>query len=468
MLKFYKGPWPKKPKMMEESLVNVDQDLGYKKSKEKNNDIEVVVAKNLNEEQIIISKKKDDDDIKSKNVIQEDMFIDEIVIDPLNQITETRSHPNEEIDQDQNVEKITTFDNSISSETKNLDAETKSGSKENFEQNPVIVEKEATSTVGIIIPSTIDNNQISENFAYFKEELMKVNEIQSEKKTTKVENSNVELMKIPENALISYSEQALTIFQASLPPKIKNPKVENLIKPQNIQCEFCDLNFPSIKSLKIHLEEIHKKNQDEIHEISQNSEITASSRPLVPKIEKPKAGAAEKVKPTIQKYIFKAKKIHCEFCNMNLMEMKSFTDHLYKIHKKATEEIIEITKKYEISVEETEIIHKTNPEKLNDVQEDQDPPQKNEISKIKKNYPCEFCTTISFSYKKSFLKHLEEFHQKTIAEIKEIIKKYEMAEEKEIGNNTNSNTELTKYYSCDFCTMSFSYLKSFFETFRNS
>merc|ERR1711974_454239 len=57
------------------------------------------------------------------------MFIDEIVIDPINQITtKSRYDPNE-----QNQEKVTSFDNSISSETKILDGETKSELEENPE-----------------------------------------------------------------------------------------------------------------------------------------------------------------------------------------------------------------------------------------------------------------------------------------------------------------------------------------------
>ena len=54
MLKFYKGPWPKRTKM-DPLDANVDQDLGYKTSKEKNNDVEVVVTENLNEEPLVIS-----------------------------------------------------------------------------------------------------------------------------------------------------------------------------------------------------------------------------------------------------------------------------------------------------------------------------------------------------------------------------------------------------------------------------
>ena len=500
MLKFYKGPWPKRSKM--ESLVNVDQDLGYKKTNEENQEnIEIVVTENLKEEQIIISKKKDD--VKSKKLIQEDMFIDEIVIDPINPITtKTRYDPNEqnqEMENDITNKKVTSFDNSISSETKVLDGETKSESEEKFGHNSIVETLYRTP----------------ENFANLKENY-----------TAKVKNSNITCMKIHGYDLKYFSEQALMIFQASLPTsKVKKPKVENLIKSQNIQCECCDLNFPSIKSLKIHLEEIHEKNADEIHEISQNCLITSVSasqvkKPKVenliksqniqceccdlnfpsikslkihlkdiheknpdeiheisqnclitsvsasllssPKIGKLKASAAEKVKqPTNPKYIFRAKKIHCEFCNMNLMEMESFTDHLRKIHKKTTEEIIEIRKNYEMVVveEETEILKKTNSEKLNNVQ-DEASNNSNVISKLKKKYPCEFCT-MSFKYKKSFLKHLEECHVKTTAEIKEIMIKYELDEcikKKETGN---TSSEQTKLYSCEFCTMSFKYQKSF-------
>ena len=67
MLKFYKGPWQKRSKM--ESFVNVDQDLGYKKNNEENQEnIEIVVTENLKEEQIISSTKKDD--IKSKKFLR--------------------------------------------------------------------------------------------------------------------------------------------------------------------------------------------------------------------------------------------------------------------------------------------------------------------------------------------------------------------------------------------------------------
>ena len=443
MLKFYKGPWQKRSKM--ESFVNVDQDLGYKKNNEENQEnIEIVVTENLKEEQIISSTKKDD--IKSKKLIQEDMFIDEIVIDPINPITtKTRYDPNEqnqEMENDITNKKVTSFDNSISSETKILDGETKSELEEKFEPNNSIVE-------------TL--YRTPENFANFKENY-----------TAKVKNSNIACMKIHEYDLKYFSEQALMIVQASLPTsKVKKPKVENLIKSQNVQCECCDLNFPSIKSLKIHLKDIHEKNPDEIHKISQNCLITSVSASLLSsqKIEKPKASAAEKVKqptnPKIQKYIFKAKKIHCEFCNMNLMEMESFTDHLQKIHKKTTEEIIEIRKNYEMVVveEETEILKKTNSEKLINVQ-DEASNNSNEISKLKKNYPCEFCT-MSFKYKKSFLKHLEECHVKTTAEIKEIMIKYELDECIKKNETGNTSSEQTKLYSCEFCTMSFRYQKSF-------